>query len=830
MILNLPERPIRRLVEFIHRHPYAVLVGALLLTGALGSAGGKLRLKSRIQDLLPGSAPSVQAMDMLEKRLGSADILVVTLMTNDFPPVIDALPKIAKAAESHPDVMRVMWRQDVDLIERNALTIFPTQEDLDEFYEELTDSIREAVKKRLDLGLEDVDAPPEAREEEPEPERTFVWGELEDDDGLSEFGRAFRDAKGQYGEYFFNRDYTTVGIQIYPSTPSSDMKFCRRIIAEMDALVRAEVERHLGPIGEGNLVTRVDLGGGYRDALRQSQGIQNDLVSSATWSFSLLMLVVILFFRSIRAVFCVMVPLVISNVWLVGLIALTVGYLNLLTAFIFAVLLGIGIDFGIHFYGRYREERARGLDAVEAMVQTHVHCGEASILAALTTSTAFLALTLADFKGFSQFGGVASMGVLLCLTAVFILFPAINFIFERWFPLRLLGYSVDRTSDGDFPRGDFPLGRLTVVVACLISVGGMVAGAQHIEFELDMDKLGEKVKTGAAEYQTIQNGTVQSTVPAVIFADSPEEARSLHTQLEEKLAAGDPNSKVKSQQSLFTLIPSAEEQKAKQKQVRRICRKLRRKVKLFEGDPRFGADELLAHCDPVDFTPDELPDWVVAKFSDREGKVGEFIFVAARGSISDGEVALGFRNEMMALKGTDGEPPVVSGKPMIWADVIIAMKRDGLITAVASLTTVTLLLLVFFRSPRRTALVMIPLFVALGSTCGLMVLLDIKLNFFNMLALPTLIGMGVDDGVHVYHRYEELGSRSGPYILKTTGLAVLLTTVTTSIGFGSLLTANHYGLISLGFLTILGMVSALISTVVVLPAALRWMDDRAAAA
>lgn len=181
---------------------------------------------------------------------------------------------------------------------------------------------------------------------------------------------------------------------------------------------------------------------------------------------------------------------------------------------------------------------------------------------------------------------------------------------------------------------------------------------------------------------------------------------------------------------------------------------------------------------------------------------------------------------MLSLKGLDGEPPVVSGKPMIWADVLIAMKTDGLKTTVASLLTVVVLLFFFERSLGGTLLILLPLTMALGLTGGVMALFGIKLTFFNMLALPTVIGMGVDDGVHLYHRHKELGTDSAGYVVKTTGMAAVLTTITTSIGFGSLLLANHYGLNGLGLLSMIGMGAALLVTLLVLPAAMQWADDR----
>ncbi len=822
----LKERPIRKLVEFIYAHPYGVFLGALLLAVAMGLMAVKvpgrdgpgLELKSSIQDLLPESAPSVQAMHVLESRLGSADMLVVTLMTNDFDRVKKELGAIAEALEAEEDILKVEWKLDIDVINKNALTIFATLDELKDYYDELTDAIREAVSKSLQLFDDD-------KKEGSKSERfTYSWAELEQDDGLSNMGRSFRKERGNYREYFYNRAYTTIGLQVYPTKSSNNLAFCRHILDLTDKVVRREVESRLGPVGEGQVVTRIDLGGGYRSALEQSDQIASDVVSSAGITLFLLSMVMIIWFRSVRAFFCVMVPLLFGTAWTIGLVSISVGYLNLITAFIFAVLLGLGIDFGIHYYGRYREERAAGMVPLEAMVITHLECGEASVLACLTTTFAFFALTLADFKGFSQFGAVAGAGVLLCVLAVMVVFTSLTFIFERIRPLKLKGYKVDRDAAGDVRRHRFPLGARTALFAVAIALAGMISGVSTIGFEMDFRKLGEKNTGAKKDYEEIQYGTSQATSPAVIFATSEEEARSLYKQLDEKVRSEKGNHpRIKSFQTLFSLVPDQQEEKAKW--VKKICRKLGRKVKLFEGDQRDGADELLSHCNPETFGVDDLPDWVKAKFSDKDGKLGEFIFVSPRGSTNDGEVALGFHKEMMTLKGLDGKAPVVSGKPMIWADVLMAMMKDGLLTGLSALLTVLLLVAVFERNVAGVAMIMMPLTMGLSISAGVMVLFGIKLNFFNMLAIPTMIGMGVDNAIHIYHRHKVLGAGSIGYIVRTTGSSAMLSSITTMIGFASLLTANHLGLNSLGTLTIVGMSATLISSLCLLTAALQWFDD-----
>jgi len=799
------------------------LAATLILTAFTAYRAAQIKVKSQMYELLPESADSVQALEELNSRLGSADILLAALMSNDFDTLIPHLPALAAALEKHPDIERVQWRQDVDLIDQNALLIFPTLDELNEYHQDLRQRIRDAVKEKTKLLDEDED---DAADIEPSDEfdtYTFSWAEHERDDGLSQLGRRFREGRGEYREYFFNHQHTTIGLQIFPTQSSGNLKFAQGILKDTQAILEAEIQERLGGLGEDAVVQRVILAGSYRNIVEQSGQVRSDMLSSVWISLGVLALIIMVFFRSIRALFCVLLPVAIGIVWTAGLVEMTLGYVNLITAFIFAILLGLGIDFSIHFFARYREEFASGRSPNDAMVETVLHCGSASILAAVTTSCAFAALSIADFKGFSQFGGVAALGVLLSLLSVCLVLPALVFAIERWMPMKLMGYAVSRSGDGEIPRKPFPLGGRFLLGAVVLG-GFSYAQAGNLELELDFGRLMHK-ETKKAEYRKITYGSTKSSAPAVIFADSFEEAKALYGQLDGLVKSNSPHPIIKDYQALFSLIP--EQQEEKKAVIKKICRKLKRKVRLFEGDEREGADEILKRCQPQIFTHEDLPDWIRSKFTDKSGELGQFIFVSPRGSISDGRTALAFREVMYGLEGLDGKRPMVSGKPIVWADVITAMKVDGQKTTIAALITVFLLLLLFERSVLSVLVILLPLILGVGFTIGIMSILGIKLNFFNMLALPTVIGMGVDDGVHIVHRYQELGRGSARYVTRTTGMAAVLTTLTTAVGFGSLLTANIFGLNALGLLTIIGISMALLTTLVVLPAALQWRENRA---
>jgi hypothetical protein len=107
-------------------------------------------------------------------------------------------------------------------------------------------------------------------------------------------------------------------------------------------------------------------------------------------------------------------------------------------------------------------------------------------------------------------------------------------------------------------------------------------------------------------------------------------------------------------------------------------------------------------------------------------------------------------------------------------------------------------------------------------TFGLLGLLDVPLNPANMIVLPLILGIGIDDGVHVVHDFR---SQSGRYrISSSTASAVLMTSLTTMVGFGSMMLASHRGLASLGRVLTLGVLCCCITSMFLLPAVLSWLS------
>jgi predicted RND superfamily exporter protein len=158
-----------------------------------------------------------------------------------------------------------------------------------------------------------------------------------------------------------------------------------------------------------------------------------------------------------------------------------------------------------------------------------------------------------------------------------------------------------------------------------------------------------------------------------------------------------------------------------------------------------------------------------------------------------------------------------TGFPIVFHRMSQRLTNGFFVAVVAGTIAVFLLLLVDLRSLRHTALAMVPLVMGVLWMVGAMRLLGLSFNFANLVAVPLVIGVGIDNGVHIMHRIRLEGSEGMHVVVRHTGRAILIASLTTMIGFGSLSLASHRGLASLGMVLLLGVGSCLATSTLVLP-------------
>jgi hypothetical protein len=167
--------------------------------------------------------------------------------------------------------------------------------------------------------------------------------------------------------------------------------------------------------------------------------------------------------------------------------------------------------------------------------------------------------------------------------------------------------------------------------------------------------------------------------------------------------------------------------------------------------------------------------------------------------------------------------PEATGKPFGTLEGLKAMQQGFAWAGLYALIVIVIVLAADFRTLTNTLLALAPLAIGTLLTLGVMGILGVALNPANMIALPLIVGVGVDNGVHVLHDYLSRRRRHNYSLARTTGIGIAVSALTTILGFGTLMVANHRGLVSLGLVLTLGVTFCMVAALMLLPAALRLM-------
>jgi len=216
-------------------------------------------------------------------------------------------------------------------------------------------------------------------------------------------------------------------------------------------------------------------------------------------------------------------------------------------------------------------------------------------------------------------------------------------------------------------------------------------------------------------------------------------------------------------------------------------------------------------ANPEFITLDIVPDRIKNRYINEKGDK-YLVTIYGKEQVWDFEYLKRFSEQLERVD------PKITGTPPMFLKLIRCIGRDGLRATILTVFIVLLLLWVDFRSFRMALLGIIPLLAGGIWMIGLLKTFGLMMTFMNVMGIPMIVGIGIDDGVHLLHRYRIEGLRKTPIVLKSTGKAILLTSLTTMAGFGALMAGSYRAFISLGALLMTGVGSCFITTVLILPA------------
>jgi predicted RND superfamily exporter protein len=795
----------RRYVAWLRARAIMVILASLALLGvALYLIVFHLPLRADFSYLLPQEAPAVVDLRKLEARVKSTDAILVIV---EGPPAerAAAVRELAAGFRRIPSSLVEKVETDQNqtraFLEANKHLLVPTS-DLAAARDALRARIDQAKLKANPLFI-DID-------DEPDPA-----AEARDAKQLEELKEKRRQVQVQLDRLSnVSADGRTAMIQVRTPFRSTNAALGEQLISALD-VVRTSVRAAHPDV-------RVGFTGSVITAVAEHRAISNGMILSSLITGLLVGVVLALYFRSATLLVLLVGMLLIATALSFGAAALTVGHLNAATAFLGAIIAGNGINYGILLIARYLEER-RKHDVDDAMAVAIVHTVRPTIIASFGAAIAYGSLAATSFKGFADFAIIGALGMAIVWIATYVLLPALVLRFGR----------KTRVYTGDPIVGrilvkllGFRRSTVVVAVSLVLAAGAAAIVARYIAadpFEYDIKKLrsegGDAVEARSwmkASDAAFGRGVAGRTV---IAADRLEQVPLIVEALRTLDASKTPGHEtIGDVWSIFSFVPDDQDKKIPI--LDEIRDMIDEALDALPEDERASIRELRPPDKLVPITIASLPQQLRDRFTEKTGNVGLLIEVRPANHLDEwnGKDLIAFATAVRSLRLRDGETVTTSGTSVIFADIVESIERDGpTVTLVASIGLVVMVLLLVGANRRAFA-------VLIGTAAGslLMVascaLLDLKVNFLDFVALPITLGLGIDYAINVAHRQAHDQDPDPIRTLQTSGSAVFVCSLTTIIGYGSLLVSQNLAIRGFGTASLIGEIACVLTALVVVPA------------
>lgn len=823
------------LVEYNIKHPFWVLFVSLVIAAIATSFAINLKVDTDIANLLPEDHPNVQALQKLENEVGGETEMKVAIKSPDFEANVEFARKLAEESlelyyprNGYNFFSHVEFKRNTEVLKDNALYL-ATESELEDIVEFLQNEIDEA---REEANPFFVDFEDEFDDEE--------TAEENGEQGIEQFREAYDNLIPP--EYPVSEDSTLVILTLYPTGPQSDLTYLEDLFEEYDELISSLDPKSYHPEME------VRYGGRLKRHLSEFESIMNDVFNSFSTGISSVLILVMLYFwikkyinyrrgsaeerhhsfwdqiiRMPVPILVIGIPLLISLTWTFGITYLYLGVLNTMTSVLFVILFGLGIDYGIHYYARYIELRSSGLSVDKSVCEAYMKTGTAIFVSALTTASALFVLMFADFRGFSEFGFIAGLGIVLALLCMLFILPALLVIFDRWNWILL----IKRSEDFEFgeTKNRFPYSRVLVSASIIITVVAL-AFAGNLRFEYQFSKL-EPVFEEYEEFKDFTAGVDEDSRnnPAYIIADNNDELFELVEILREK-KENNPDTMIEEVEALQERFPPNQEMANRKLEYIAEIRELLQNSFLVNQDNetldilRRGSQT----TEPLD--ENRIPDFLKNRFINREGEIGKFVIVYPNRSLSDGRNSIAFKNEISGIELDNDKTYHAASTSIVAASMLELMRNESPYMVAATLVIVFLFILFSFGNLKWSLIALIPLLIGLTWLFGIMLIFGLKFNFYNLVVLPAILGIGCDNGIHLAHRFRDEGKKNMSQVLRSTGQHISMGSLTTMMGFAGLLFTTHPGLQSIGIMAVIGIGMTLFTALTVLPSLVQFMEDR----
>lgn len=811
----------------------------------------KLKMNMQFMDLLPKNDNSVIIYKKALKNFDSLDSIIVGVRGNNKENIENFLNDIPKTLEDWNEIKNINYTQNDEFMLKNGL-ITIKEKDLKDLAPILSSSSITEFLKTTNDNFEKtyINSSDSEKVSEDSNKIIYLLNFLKDfliktNNGSLDTTDAKRFFRGD--KYFISPD-NTLGIFILKSAISiDDIVGVTNFVNKLEDYLNTQAKKYNVSIAlTGSQVIS-------RDEMVVST---KDMNLTSTLSIILMFLLFIISFRLIRYSILAIVPLVMGIIWSMGITYLLFGTLNMLTAMMGAILIGLGIDYSIHILSVFLDEKKSGENVEESLLNVYKKIMKGIITGSITTSIGFIMFGFSKFPGFKEFGIVLGVGIICTLLAALFTLPALLMVFGKKnikFKNNKNIYILEKLEKPIIKHKYITLSVIIIIVA-LLSIK-----STKFEFEKDMMKIEAKgLKSIALNKEIIKKFDFTSD-NSIIINKTLKESEEDYEKLDNLDSVGEIS-------SIAQYLPSIEKQNKRLAIIKEIKKSAIKKV-----DNTIYKDELIEELERLENNIIELSDLSYVsgdiKITDKcdefidSNIIQDFIenlnldnikksqinfFTSLKNIISNHNENIitlkdipdsikndfiGKNNEFITtiypkndlwnedfqkkfLTEIDSVNPNNSGTAKIFIKVVEAEKTEGKKVLIYTVIAIFIVLLIDLKSFKYATFALLPMLVTILAILGIMGWTGFKFDVVNVIGIPLIIGIGVDDGVHLIHRY--LHEKDLLITFRSTGKAITLTTLSTVFAFGTLMLAKYRGFVGFGFLLSLGVTLAYLFTIFLL--------------
>ncbi len=602
----------------------------------------------------------------------------------------------------------------------------------------------------------------------------------------------------------------------------------------------------------------------HEDLLSVTRGTEIAMVLA----FSMVSIIMLLGLGSFRLVVASLLTLVFGLILTAAFATFTVGKLNLISVAFAVLYIGLGVDFAIHYCLRYRELRYSGQDNLSAIQESSLNIGSSLFLCAATTATGFFAFMPTDYDGVAELGWISGGGMFISLIVTLTLLPALLNLFplaERKKPVKARSrqrfewlFSLPFTHSGKI--------KIISLLLFILSLGFVT----QVTFDYNTLNLQDQSNESVKVYQALLADSDTSPWTGIILGASKAESKQLVEKfsklpLVEKLVwledfipknqdnklaiieemdllLGDltsnpDNSQLDDQQRLQILLQFSRRlqqspltvtdplllelqqnlsnfvDSSQQSNSDSLAKKLARFENSLLASLPGRLNTLTASLNADYINNDNLPVELTERWLNRDNK-RFLIEIYPAENLQDNDAMRRFVTQLQAAD------PRVVGAPIINIEASDAVIKAFQQAFTYAFIVITLFLLILLRHKQDAFYILAALLTAAVFTGGLSVVFDLPLNFANVIALPLILGIGVDSGIHILHRFRTAMPSDLGLLGTSSARAVVVSSMTTMGSIGNLAFSPQLGTASMGKLLTIGVAMTLVCMLFILPSML----------